>query len=256
VEVPLVRDGQRLVPSDWETALSRLAQLANAGKGRVVLLASGRASLESLAWVRRLVEGREVIAAIKVPEGGEATLPGIPNLALRKERAPNLDGARLAGYSVSWTDALAKVEGAGLVILLDADLDEPEASRLASAGTVVALSSVDDDRLKGAALLLPVTTMAEENGTYINRDARVQRFMEAKAAPGMARPAWWVASNAWAENGSGQRAPATAAEAFARLSEVIPALGGLTYADLGLTGRVLEAGSTAPSRAAGQGAAR
>jgi NADH-quinone oxidoreductase subunit G len=256
VEVPLVRDGQRLVPSDWETALSRLAQLANAGKGRVVLLASGRASLESLAWVRRLVEGREVTAAIKVPEGGEAPLAGIPNLALRKERVPNLAGAQLAGYTASWRDALAKVEGAGLVIVVDADLDEPEATRLAAAGTVVALSSVDDDRLKGAALLLPVTTMAEENGTYINRDVRVQRFMEAKAAPGMARPAWWVASNAWAENGSGQRAPATAAEAFARLSEVIPALGGLTYADLGLTGRVLEAGSTAPSRAAGQGAAR
>src|SRR4029453_10342518 len=77
VEVPLVRDGQRLVPSDWETALTRLAPRAKGGGGRVVVLASGRASLESLAWVRRLVEGREVTAAIKVPEGGEAALPGI-----------------------------------------------------------------------------------------------------------------------------------------------------------------------------------
>ena len=30
-------------------------------------------------------------------------------------------------------------------------------------------------------------------GAFVNRDGRIQRFWPAKAAPGMARPAWWVA---------------------------------------------------------------
>ncbi len=254
IEVPLVRDGSRLSPTDWDTAVPRLAALISSVTGRVVLLASGRASLESLGWVRRLVDGKDVTAAIKVPQGPEAPLPGVPNLALRKDRVPNLDGARLAGYTAAWKDAMARVEGAALVMLLDADLDDAEAARLASAGIVVGLASVDDDRLKGAAMLLPVSTMAEENGTYVNRDQRVQRFIEAKGAPGMARPGWWIAAQAWAENNPGQGAPMTAAEAFARLGSAIPALNGLTYGDLGLTGRVLD---SAPAPAgARQGAAR
>ncbi len=254
IEAPLLRDGARLVPTDWETAIPRLSAAVKSGSGRVVLLASGRASLESLGWMKRLVEGRDVTAAIKVPQGPEAPLPGVPNLALRKDRVPNLDGARLAGYSADWKDALSKVDGAGLVILLDADLDDQEAARLVAAGTVIGLQSIDDDRLKGASMLLPVSTMAEENGTYVNRDQRVQRFTEAKAAPGMARPAWWIAAQAWAENNAGQGAPLSAADAFARLGETIPALSGFSYADLGLIGRTIEA--TAPIDAAGQGAAR
>jgi NADH-quinone oxidoreductase subunit G len=240
VEAPLLREGQKLVPSDWDAAVIRLAELV-AAAGRVVILASGRASLESLAWVRRLAEGPELVAAVKVPLGQEASLPGVPNLALRAERVPNLDGARLIGYTAPWQDAVAKLDGAPLVVLVDVDLNNEEAACLAHATTVVALASVDDDRLRAAALLLPVTTMAEENGTYMNRDMRVQRYTQAKAPPGMARPAWWVASEAWALGARGREAPGTAAEAFARIGETVPALVGMTYRELGITGRVVEA---------------
>jgi NADH-quinone oxidoreductase subunit H len=166
-------------------------------------------------------------------DASEFPLEGVPNLALRKERVPNLDGARLAGYSAEWKDALAKVEGASLVLLLDPPLDDAEAERLARAATVVALTTLDDERLKGASLLLPVSSMVEEHGTYLNRDRRVQRYTQAKAAPGMARPAWWVAAEAWALGAGDRSAPGTAAEAFARLGETIPALAGLRYSELG-----------------------
>ena len=132
------------------------------------------------------------------------------------------------------------VDATSLVIVLDAELDDAEAERVAAAGTLVVLHTVDDERLKNAALLLPATSMAEENGSYVNRDGRVQRFTGARAAPGMARPAWWIAAEAWALGASGRQAPGAAGDAFARLSETVPALGGLTYRDLGHTGRVLE----------------
>jgi NADH-quinone oxidoreductase subunit G len=84
-----------------------------------------------------------------------------------------------------------------------------------------------------------VTTMAEENGTYVNRDRRVQRYEQARSQPGMARPAWWVAGEVLAGPGPSADAPSTAAEAFAMLGERWPVFAGLTHAALGYTGRVL-----------------
>jgi NADH-quinone oxidoreductase subunit G len=201
-------------------------------------------STESLGWVKRLTGA--TTAAVRVPTGPEAPLAGIPDLALRKERVPNLDGARLLGYRTEWAAAITAAGKASLVIVLDAELDETEARTVSGAGAVVVIGTVDDDRFPGAALVLPTTNMAEENGTYVNRNGRVQRYYQAKAVPGMARPAWWIAAEA-IEPGPGN-VPTTAAEAFAELGTFAPALAGLTYADLGHTGRVLE--SSPPAGAA------
>jgi predicted molibdopterin-dependent oxidoreductase YjgC len=164
----------------------------------------------------------------------------VTNLALRKERAPNGDGGRLAGYEAAWEVAVAAAQGAGLTLVLDVDLSDAEAGKVNQGRAVAVLATVEDDRLDRAAVVLPVSTMVEENGTFVNRDRRVQRFVQARSAPGMAQPAWWVAAGAWERLGPGRTAPATAAEAFARLGETIPALGGMTYAEIGLTGRVLD----------------
>ena len=63
----------------------------------------------------------------------------------------------------------------------------------------------------------------------------------------MARPAWWIAAEA-GYLATGAAAPATAADAFAALSASIPALGGLTYGDLGHTGRVVSPATTGAAR--------
>jgi predicted molibdopterin-dependent oxidoreductase YjgC len=101
---------------------------------------------------------------------------------------------------------------------------------------------------RNAELILPVTTMAEENGTYVNRDRRLQRYQQAKAQPGMARPAWWVAGEVLAGPGPDASAPTTASEAFALLGEPWPLFAGLTHDDLGFTGRLL---GEAPAAAGG-----
>jgi len=81
--------------------------------------------------------------------------------------------------------------------------------------------------------------MAEENGTYVNRDRRIQRYSEAKSQPGMARPAWWVAGEVIAGPGPSASAPATAAQAFELLGERWPVFAGTTYDEIGFSGRVL-----------------
>jgi NADH-quinone oxidoreductase subunit G len=243
VEAPLVRQDGKLRAADWDLALERLAGLVRDARS-VVVLASGRASTETLGWAMRLLEGKAVTAAVKVPLGDEAPLPGLPNLALRRERAPNGDGARLAGYGADWGTAVRSASSADLVVLLDPDLDDAEATALAGA-RVVRFATLEDERIAGAELVLPVTTVVEENGTFVNRDGRVQRYLQARSAPGMAQPGWWVAAEAWELGGAGRTAPGTAAEAFAALGTGVPALAGLTYGELGLTGRTLEtAGAT------------
>ena len=115
IEAPLVRDGGRHIATDWDTALDRLGQLVRGASGSAVILASGRASTESLGLVRRLVDRLEVTAAMQVPLGDEAPLAGVPNLALRRERAPNLAGAELLGYGADWEAAMRELPSAGLV---------------------------------------------------------------------------------------------------------------------------------------------
>jgi NADH-quinone oxidoreductase subunit G len=240
VEAPLVKDAGRHVATDWDTALDRLGQLVRGISGAAVILASGRSSTEALGLVRLMLGRLSVTAAIQVPLGEEVPLVGVPNLALRRERAPNLKGAELLGYGTDWGEALRQVGGAGLVILLDAELLESDQAMLAAIpGTLVVLGTVWADGLRNAELVLPITNMAEENGTYVNRDGRIQRYNQAKSQPGMARPAWWVAGEVLAGPGPSASAPATAAEAFALLGERWPAFAGLTHADIGYTGRVL-----------------
>ncbi|HET7874777.1 MAG TPA: molybdopterin-dependent oxidoreductase, partial [Methylomirabilota bacterium] len=187
-------------------------------------------------------------AAVQVPLGEEAPLAGIPDLALRRERAANLAGAELLGYTPNWAAAMRVALDAAVVVVLDADLDATDTAALAAArGAVVVLGTVVPEGLRTAELVLPVTNMAEENGTYVNRDRRIQRFQQAKSQPGMARPAWWVAGEALAETG-GPASPGSAAEAFALLGDRWPVFAGLSHAELGYTGRVL--GAALPAGAA------
>ncbi|MBA2627962.1 MAG: (2Fe-2S)-binding protein [Gemmatimonadales bacterium] len=243
IEAPLVFDGTRHVAADWDAALDRFGQLLRDAGGSIVILASGRASTESLGLVRQLAARfGSVTAAVRVPLSDEAPLAGVPNLALRRERTPNADGAELVGFTRDWTGAVRAAATASIVILLDADLDDAEMATIGGAtGELIVLGTVADDRVRKAALILPITNMAEENGTYVNRDLRMQRFHQAKSQPGMARPAWWVAGEVLAGPGPDADAPSTAAEAFSLLGGAYPALAGLSHADLGFAGRVLDA---------------
>ncbi len=243
IEAPLLREGNRHVATDWAPALVRLGELAGKG-GKAVVLASGNASLEALGMVKALLKSASVTLAVQVPMAdSEEPLGGVPNLALRRERAANGDGARLLGYSTDWQAAVKAASAADLVVLLDVTLTDAEAALVGGAIAVVVLGTLLAQELPAAQLILPVTTVAEEHGTFVNRDLRVQRYQQARTAPGMARPAWWIASEA------GRLEPSTAAEAFAMVANMTPALAGLTYGDLGMTGRVARASVASPQGA-------
>lgn len=235
VETPLMATGGESALADWDAATERFASMVREVTGPTVVLFGPRVSSESIGWTMRLLEGRNPMAAMQCPVGDEAPLAGIPGLALRRERAANLHGALLLGATAEWSTAIAALDGAGLLVLVDAELDDTEAEATTRVANVVHLATVADPRLRTTQLLLPLTSMAEEQGVYVNRDNRAQRYLPARTPVGMSRPGWWIASAAWARLGDGRVAPATAAEAFLALEE----LGGLSYGDLGLVGRVV-----------------
>jgi NADH-quinone oxidoreductase subunit G len=86
--------------------------------------------------------------------------------------------------------------------------------------------------------VLPIANFAEEEGTFTNVQGRVQRFMQAKAAPGIARPSWYVLGDLVALLGEG-KGYYMASEAFAALASSSPAFGGLSYDTLALKGRMV-----------------
>ncbi len=245
LEAPLLRDGGELSAVDWDHALARAAQIVKGSTGGAVVLASPCASNEALHLAQRVLERFQVTAAIRVERvEGEQPLAGVPGLALRSERAPNVTGARLLEYGEAFGDALGAITGAALVLILDEALEGVTRDQLEQAGNVIYIGTTLPEAARVARVVLPAANVAEEDGTFVNRDRRVQRYLQAKPAPGMARPTWWILGEMAVELGL-RESVGGADEVFDELVEATPAFRGLSYRRLGVRGAVLPEGTGA-----------
>jgi NADH dehydrogenase/NADH:ubiquinone oxidoreductase subunit G len=243
IEAPLVKHDGAYRAVDWDEALDHARTALRGAQGKAVALVSPAASSEALFLVRQLLEGLDFTGAFQLVMGEAAPLAGVPNLALRPERAPNGTGAELLGYGKDFAAALAAAASAAVVLVLD----DPQAA-VETAGTLIYLGTVppEHESARTPDIVLPITNVAEEEGTFVNRDGRVQRYLQAKPAPGMARPAWWVLAELMGngERGTGKGIQ-TAADAFAVLAESVDGFAGLSYTELGLGGKTIAAGTLA-----------
>jgi hypothetical protein len=210
-------------------------------------VASPGASNEDLGALGELVGalggGETVYRSPRAAE--EVPLKGFPRLARRRDLAPNVNGAALLGmHRVGNDDASGGLDAVrsheGIVLVLGDTLEDQDEAFGRGAGLYVYLGTHESEAARSAHFVLPVTTFAEQEGTFTSHEGRVQRFWPALHAPGMARPAWLVLGALVAELTDG-KAPRTAGEAFATLSEGVPAFGGLRYEDLGARGAVAQA---------------
>lgn len=210
------------------------------------VVASADASNEDLGTLAALVEqlggGRVVFRSKRAEE--ELPLEGFPNLARRRDLTPNGTGAVLLGAERvgdhdgrGGLDEVAAAEGV-LLVLGDA-LEDQDASFGEGAVLYVYVGPRRPAAAEHAHFVLPMTTFAEQEGTFTNVDGRVQRFWPALAPPGMARPAWLVLGALLAERTGGE-APRSALEAFALLTERVAAFGSVGYEELGASGKRIE----------------
>ncbi len=100
---------------------------------------------------------------------------------------------------------------------------------------MIYLGSVTPTGLTKVAAALPVANVAESEGTLTNLRGRVQRFLQAKGAPGQSRPAWFAAADILIA--LGEKADYyTASDAFNAMGKATPAFSGMSYDSLGLKG--------------------
>lgn len=245
VEAPLVRRGDRLHAVDWDDAIKAAALHLN-GK-RAFVLASPNLSNESLWTLARLVERTGGTGAFRVERGPEAPLAGVKDLSLRAERAANVKAAELLGFKKSETP-LDGLRDGDVLVIADHELTEADLPALSRAGSIIVIGTTLPEAARNAIVVLPITNVAEEEGTFTNLRGRVQRYMQAKAAPGMARPAWWSVSDTLAFLGE----PASyflASDVFTALAGARSEFAGMSYDTLGLKGQLI-AGAAEPAEAA------
>ena len=233
VESPLVRHDGVLATADWEVALRGAATLLN-GK-RAFVLASPNLPNEALFLLAKLVAKTGGAGAFRVNQGQEAPLPGVDDLALRADRAANVRGAELVGFTRS--DApLSGMQAGDVLIVADEELEGLDASDAARAGALLVIGTTLPAWARhGAHVVLPIANCAEEDGTFTNLRGRVQRFLQAKAAPGLARPSFFAVGDLLAAMGEGQ-GYWTASQTFDALAASHADFAGMSYDTLALKG--------------------
>ncbi len=239
VEIPHVRRGGVLEPVDWDVAVD--AVIGTIRGRRLFVLASPGLSNETLYLLDRIRRRVGGAAQFRVPQGPEAPLAGVTDLALRADRAPNGRGAELLGFTRG-ESPLDAITAGDVLLVADEELAgvDPASftAALGRASAIVVVGTVLPPWARAAAAVLPITNMAEDEGTFTNLRGRVQRFLQAKQAPGLVRPAWAALSDVL--TGLGESAIYfQPADVFAALTAAVPAFAGLTYDGLGLRGAEL-----------------
>lgn len=243
-EQPMVRNGHALHITDWENAISAAAR-AISGR-RVSLLVSPNLSNEALFLLERLRSAVGGNGVFRVTRGEESVLPGAPDLALRAERAANATGARHLGFAEA-NDLADALQSGDVLVVVDDMLEGIDPTVLDRAESIVYIGTTIPSALSArAAVVLPIANVMEEEGTLTNLRGRVQRFMQVKAAPGVARPSWYVLADLLAACGGDGRF-FLSSEVFAALRSTHAAFGGLDFDALGLRGELMGAGAGALS---------
>jgi NADH-quinone oxidoreductase subunit G len=224
LERPMVRSNGSLAGADWSAALDAAAA-ALRGK-RVHVIASPMLSNETLYLLSRLLAKTGGTGVFTVEQGSEAPLPGVKDLALRADRAANVRGAELLGFTR--TDTISPRDG-DAVVLAGVAMDA------VAAPATVALVDVLYDTARSATAVLPIGNMAEEEGTFTNLRGRVQRFTQAKAPPGFARSSWSAVADLLLALGD-KTNYFTASEVFDSLASERKEFSGLSYDKLGMRG--------------------
>jgi NADH-quinone oxidoreductase subunit G len=227
---PLVRANGSLAPATWEAAISAAARALN-GKS-VFVAASPMLSNESLYLLTQLMQGGSGV--FRVTEGDEAPLPGVEDLALRRERAANVNGAETLGFKKT-KDLLGGLKQGDVLVVAGEDLAGIDATTLARASEVIVISSVLPEAASKASVVLPIANFSEEEGTVTNLRGRVQRFTQARQAPGETRPSWLVLGDLLGAMGK-QSSFFLPSEVFATLASSNNAFAGLSYDSIGFKG--------------------
>ncbi|MGQ0563181.1 MAG: molybdopterin-dependent oxidoreductase [Gemmatimonadota bacterium] len=243
IEAPLVRDGSgKLAATGWQQAVVAVVErLKQLGGARITTVASPFHSNEDNGLLARLASvlgGGSLV--YRSARGEEVVCAGFPQLARRRALAANVRGLDVMGFERIGDDAGkgAPKPGGNVLIVLGDQLEDLGAGARGNAGLFIYFGTKPSAAMRAADFVLPITTFAEQEGTFTNFEVRVQRFWPALQPPPLARPAWQVLGVVLSGLGDGD-APASAANAFVRLGQLHEEFAGMSYDTIGARGALL-----------------
>ncbi|MGV3774994.1 MAG: molybdopterin-dependent oxidoreductase [Verrucomicrobiales bacterium] len=233
----LIRQGRNAaVASNWNTAIKEIsAKLSAAAPGSVAIIASARQTNEELYLLKKLAQKFNALTD-SVPRMGEAD-----HLLLNADRNPNSNGARLTGIAGTELGVnLPKIADgikAGKIrtlIVFGEDLTKHgfTAEMLSSLDLLVVSDILPNGTTALAHYLLPGCSHLEKRGTFTNAKGRVQRFIKAIEAPGLARPEWETLHEL-VYNVTGQNGYVTIEGLFNHMAQEVKGFQGLAWSAIG-----------------------
>jgi NADH-quinone oxidoreductase subunit G len=189
------------------------------------------AALDVLASVLHGRERKASLPALEANEQGARDMGILPDVGPGGVPAAHQgwDGEQSAGAILRGEPVGLWVSGADLAATGNG---VPWRDALAKCPFVVYTGAAMDETARMADVVLPVTTVAERNGTFTSAMGRVQRFLQAYEPARNARDEWWVAAQISARIGF-RMDYAGAAGVLADLSRAVPGYAGCTWDELG-----------------------
>lgn len=245
IDHPMVRgEGEELRRTDWQEAmqvlLSALKPFSSGSNGAagVVSAFSSNEDGGMLAILLSALGGDTLFRSVRAEK--DVHCPGFSKLALRRDLAANPTGLGWLGCRRVGDDAgrggLEELsQRGGAIIVLGDELADQPASFGSDADLFVYMGRRLNLAARNAHIVLPVTGLAQQEGTLTNHEGRVQRFGAALPVHGECRHAWQVLS-ALLEQLDFSPAVDCAADAFLTIAERFEAFSGLTYDGLGTAG--------------------
>jgi NADH-quinone oxidoreductase subunit G len=234
---PQIRFGEKIIPTDWSTAIAQAAlQLKGFSGSEIAIVASGRMTNEELWLTSQLAKslGTQRIDIVPRREPGD-------NILLSEDRNPNTNGARLILGSKSEpganllaiADAVRSGRIKALVILKEntMHLGIP-VEELAQLPVLIMMNVLPNEATEKATVLLPGCGFAEKRGSMVNGKGRLQRLNRAVRPPGNARDDWEILRDLLQAIGGGDSL-LSIDDVFRRISETVPQFAGLTLSKIG-----------------------
>jgi NADH-quinone oxidoreductase subunit G len=181
--------------ASWDAALAEAARLLGQARDKspasLGMVVSAQMTNEDLFAFSRLAAEHLRIDRVYLAGASEGWCDDI---LVSADKNPNTTGAKLiGGPSLRTTADLQRdLQGRAVTTLLlvgEADAIGP----LESLQTLVAVTSHQSQPVAAAQVALPLAMWAEVDGSFTNRQGKVQRLYPAIAAAGQARPGWETA---------------------------------------------------------------
>jgi NADH-quinone oxidoreductase subunit G len=234
---PQIRFGEKLISTDWSTAIAQAAlQLKGFSGPEIAIIASGRMTNEELWLTFQLANslGTQRIDIVPRREHGDKIL-------LSEDRNPNTNGARLILGSQSEpganllaiADAVKTGKIKALVILKEntMHLGIP-VEQLAQLPVLIMMNVLPNEATEKATVVLPGCGFAEKRGSMVNGKGRLQRLNHAVRPPGNARDDWEILRDLLQAVGGGDSL-LSIDDVFRRIGETVPQFSGLTLSKIG-----------------------